>query len=80
LSQLSREYQVSHSAIAKWRQAYQSKGEAAFRSAAPESQEPTIAALQARVAELERFCGQLALENDVLKKALHLLPSHSGTS
>jgi hypothetical protein len=25
-------------------------------------------ALQARIAELERFCGKLALENEILKK------------
>jgi hypothetical protein len=30
------------------------------------------------VAELERFCGQLALENAVLKKGLSLAASRSG--
>ena len=32
-------------------------------------------ALEAKVAELERFCGQLALENTVLNKALQGLES-----
>jgi transposase len=79
LSQLSREYGVSHTAISNWREAYQNKGEAAFFSSGTESQEPSLEELQARVAELERFCGQLAMENSVLKKALHLLPSSNGT-
>lgn len=73
LGQLSREYKVSHTAIHNWHQAYQLKGEAAFFSA--ELQERSVDVLEARVAELERFCGQLSLENAVLKKALHLLPS-----
>jgi hypothetical protein len=35
--------------------------------------------LAQRVAELERFCGQLALENAVLKKALQGAASRSDT-
>jgi len=35
--------------------------------------------LAQRVAELERFCGQLALENAVSKKALQGAPSRSDT-
>ncbi|HZO72963.1 MAG TPA: transposase [Ktedonobacteraceae bacterium] len=76
LSQLSREYKVSHTAISNWRQAYQSKGETAFFS--PEVQDHSVEVLEARVAELERFCGQRSMENAVLKKALHLLPSSNG--
>lgn len=78
LSQLSREYQVSHTAISKWREAYQAKGEAAFFSGA-EGQGRSVEVLEARIAELERFCGQLALENTVLKKTLRLLPSKPDT-
>ena len=77
LSQLSREYGVSHTAISNWREAYQAKGEAAFF--ASETQERSVEVLEARIAELERFCGQLAMENTVLKKVLHLLPSSTGT-
>jgi hypothetical protein len=47
------------------------KREQAFR----EQDNETIAALEQRVAELERFCGQLALENDQLKKTLRRLQS-----
>src|SRR3979411_323514 len=73
LSQLSREYKVSHTAISNWREAYQAKGEAAFFH--NETQERSVEVLEERIAELERFCGQLSLENTVLKKALHLLLS-----
>jgi transposase-like protein len=61
--------------VARWRQEYDLRGEAAFAPAQPTQTE----ALEAKVAELERFCGQLALENTVLKKALQLLPSKSDT-
>ena len=35
--------------------------------------------LEARIAELERFCGKLALENEVLKKGLSRYRSDGGT-
>ncbi len=47
----------------------------AFAQAQPSETE----ALRRRVAELERLCGQLALENAVLKGALSGSPSRSGT-
>ncbi len=73
--QVCREHQLAASMVSRWRQEYDARGEAAF---APE--EPTATqALEAKVAELERFCGQLAVENAVLKKALQRLPSQSGT-
>ena len=36
-------------------------------------------ALERQVAELERYCRQLALETAALKKPLSTLPSRSGT-
>ena len=36
-------------------------------------------ALERRIAELEQFCGQLALENAILKKGLSLAASRNGT-
>lgn len=77
LSQLSREYKVSHTAMSNWREVYQAKGEAAFFR--NEIQERSVEVLEGRIAELERFCGQLSLENAVRKKALHLLPSSNAT-
>lgn len=62
-SQICREYGISASVLCKWRKAYAARGEAAFppRAAGTEaSEEPP---LEQRVADLERFCGQLAWEN-----------------
>ena len=74
-AQVCREHNLAASMVARWRQEYDARGEAAF---APQEATPTQA-LEAKVAELERFCGQLAMENTVLKKALRQLPSHNGT-
>jgi transposase-like protein len=52
--------------VSRWKQEYLQRGEQAFVHHEPSGEQP----LAARVAELERFCGQLALENAVLKKAL----------
>ncbi len=74
-AQVCREHNLAASMVARWQQEYDARGEAAF-----EPLEPTpTQALEAKVAELERFCGQLAMENAVLKKALRQLPSHNGT-
>ncbi|GHO54461.1 transposase [Ktedonobacter robiniae] len=64
-AQVCREYGLAASVLSRWRKEYQERGELAFLST--ESGPATEAS---RVAELERFCGQLALENQVLKKAL----------
>ena len=74
-AQVCREHNLAASMVARWRQEYDLRGEAAFAPAQPTQSE----ALEAKVAELERFCRQLALENAVLKKALQLLPSKSDT-
>ncbi len=74
-AQVCREHNLAASMVARWRQEYDARGEAAF---APLEPTPTQS-LEAKVAELERFCGQLALENTVLKKALRQLPSRNGT-
>lgn len=74
-AQVCREHNLAASMVSHWRQEYETRGEAAF---APPEPTPTQA-LEAKVADLERFCGQLALENAVLKKALQQLPSRNGT-
>ena len=74
-AQVCREHNLAPSMVARWRQDYDARGEAAF---APPAPTPTQA-LEAKVADLERFCGQLAMENAVLKKALQRLPSRNGT-
>ena len=74
-AQVCREHGIAEGLLLRWRREYAERGEAAF--APPEA--TSAAALERRVAELERFCGQLALENAALKKGLRALPSRSGT-
>lgn len=74
-AQVCREYQLAESLLLRWRREYEQRGEAAFSP----QQETERQALERKVAELERFCGQLALENTVLKKALSSNPSRTGT-
>lgn len=75
-AQACREYGISESVLSRWRKEYQERGEAAFQPL--ELEGPTTQ--EQRIAELEQFCGQLALENQVLKKALQRLESRSVTS
>ena len=75
LAQVCREQGLAESLVHRWRKEVELRGEAAFTSGQPTEGER----LAARVAELERFCGQLALENAVLKKALQTAPSRTGT-
>ena len=72
-AQACREYGLAESVLSRWRKEYQERGEAAFVS--PQSGEASTQ--EQRMAELERFCGQLALENQVLKKALQSRGSRS---
>lgn len=69
-AQVCREYGLADSVLSRWRKEYAERGEAAFAAKALPAE---IAPVEARIAELERFCGQLALENAVLKKALQSL-------
>ena len=65
-AQVCREYQLADSLLSRWRKEYDERGEVAFTPKEGGQQ----SRLEARIAELERFCGQLALENAALKKAL----------
>jgi transposase len=57
-----------------WKKLYREKGEAAFkapthshaRSEPLSAEEQELLALRNKVAELERYCGQMALENSIL--------------
>jgi len=75
LVQVCREHNLAANMVARWRQEYDLRGDAAFAPVEATATE----ALEAKVAELERFCRQLALENAVLKKAVQLLPSKTDT-
>jgi transposase len=74
-AQICREHNLSESVLLRWRREYDARGEAAFSEKQPSGNE----ALEARVAELERFCGKLALENEILKKGLSRHHWSSGT-
>ena len=73
-AQICREHNLSESVLLRWRKEYQARGEAAFTERQPSGDET----LQARIAELERFCGQLSLENQILKKSLNRMQSQRG--
>jgi transposase len=62
--QVCREHQLASSMVARWRKEYEERGEAAFSERVLTQEQ----ALIARVAELEGFCGRLALEDEGLKK------------
>jgi transposase len=69
-AQVCREYGLAESLVQRWRREYAERGEEAFAPRAYSREE----CRERRVAEFERLCGQLALENTVLKKALGKLP------
>ena len=66
-AQLCREHQLAEGLLLRWRREFDLRGEAAF-SAKDTSEASPPALLEQKVAELERFCGQLSLENALLKK------------
>ena len=72
-AQMCREHNLAESVVSRWRKEYDQRGEEAFLPASA-SEAPSA---EAKIAELERFCGQLALENALLKKALGKLPCNS---
>lgn len=74
-AQVCREHEIADGVLWRWRQEYAARGDAAFAPREPDGEE----ALARRVAELERFCGQLALENEALKKGLASMTSRTGT-
>ena len=74
-AQVCREHGIGEGLLLRWRREYEARGEAAFAPPQPGETET----LRRRVAELERLCGQLSLENAVLKGALGGSPSLLGT-
>lgn len=66
-AQICREHQLREGVLLRWRHEYEARGEAAF-SAKDQVELSATALLEQKVAELERFCGQLSLENALLKK------------
>lgn len=75
LAQVCREHAIAEGVLLRWRKEYDVRGEAAF--SLPD--ESGGRSQERRIAELERLCGQLALENAALKKGLSLCRSRSNT-
>ncbi len=75
-AQVCREHNIANSLLIRWRHEYEARGEAAFTPRQPDEAQT----LQARIDELERFCGQLALENTILKKAALLTANSANKS
>jgi len=74
-AQACREYDIGESVLSRWRKEYQERGEAAFQPTPAEG----ATTQEQKIANLEQFCGQLALENQILKKTLQRLESRSVT-
>ncbi|MGI8689191.1 MAG: transposase [Thermomicrobiales bacterium] len=74
-AQVCREHGLAESLLLRWRKDDRERGETAFGP--HQAGEPE--AVAQHVAELERFRGQLALENAVRKKALARITSGSVT-
>jgi transposase-like protein len=74
-AQVCREHALTDSLLYRWPQEYAARGEAAFTP----REAGSAKSLERRVAELEHFCGQLALENAALKRGLSARASRSGT-
>jgi putative transposase len=72
-AQICRAHGLAESLLLRWRREYEARGDAAFTP----KQVSATETLEQRVAELERFCGQLALENALLKKGLSSMPSRN---
>ena len=64
LAELSREHNVGSGTIVAWRKLHEQYGDQAFQGNGNDYSS------EARIAELERTLGQLALENALLKRAL----------
>ena len=64
VAQAAREYEIHPTLIGRWRKAHLHYAERAFAGNGHAYKD------QARIAELERMVGQLAMENELLKKAL----------
>jgi transposase len=76
LAQACRAYQIGEHVLNRWRQEVRLRGtDAAFT---PLETPTAVPHYEARIAELERVCGQLVVEHAALKKALQRLPLPHG--
>lgn len=72
-SEVCREHRLKDSLLLKWRKQFAENAVRVF-------EQPDQSAEKARIAELERAVGRLAVENGILKKASTLMgPHHDGS-
>ena len=74
--EIARKYQLSPKLLERWRGEWRAKGESAFPGNGRRGAEQPALDDARRIAELERKIGQLAMENDFLKKALQHFRDH----
>lgn len=65
-AQICRALNLSHSVLERWLREYREFGPAALEPKTPSAEEKA----SDRLAEMERLCGQLVFENELLKRAL----------
>jgi transposase-like protein len=78
-SQVVREYGLAAPLVSVWRSEFKQRGENAFTPKERPDPPATRSELEQKIAELERICGQLYLENELLKKLGAPSPSRSAT-
>jgi transposase len=74
--QVARKFSVSPKLLEKWRAEWRARGEDAFPGAGRKPRLERSLSDQQRIAELERKIGQMAMENDFLKKLLQHFKEH----
>jgi transposase len=76
-AQICREHRLDQSVLSRWRHEYRERGAGAAFTPKQPADVSAPQALEQRIAELERHCGQLSLENALLKKLVERLQSRS---
>ena len=75
-AEIARKYQLSPKLLERWRGEWRARGELAFPGIGRRGVDTPSLDDARRIAELERKIGQLAIENDFLKKALRHFREH----
>jgi transposase-like protein len=78
VAQICRERNISESLYYKWRDLFKAHAPDIF--ARQDQTDQVISEQEARIADLERRVGKLAMENEILKKATHWLDGQSRRS
>ena len=75
-AETARKYQLSPKLLERWRGEWRARGEQAFPGSGRRGEDTPALDDARRIGELERKIGQLAMENDFLKKALQHFKEH----